>query len=43
MSEEKASDIAGFLARTLPTFDRSSSDGVDRSLVVVKNIRKAHK
>jgi len=43
MSEEKASDIAGFLARTLPTFDRSSSDGVDRSLVVVKNIRKSHK
>jgi len=43
MSDEKASDIAGFLARTLPTFDRSSSDGVDRSLVVVKNIRKAYK
>jgi len=43
MSEEKASDIAGFLARTLPTFDRSSSDGVDRSLVVVKNIRKSNK
>lgn len=43
MSDEKASDIAGFLARTLPTFDRSSSDGVDRSLVVVKNIRNAYK
>ena len=41
MSDEKASDITGFLARTLPTFDRSSSDGVDRSLVIVKNIRKA--
>ncbi len=41
MSDEKASDIAGYLARTLPTFQRDSNDGPDRSLVIVKNVRKA--
>jgi phosphoserine phosphatase RsbU/P len=40
MSDEKASDIAGYLARTLPTFDRDQSEGPDRSLVIMKNIRK---
>ncbi len=40
MSDEKASDIAGYLARTLPTFQRDSHDGPDRSLVIVKNVRK---
>ncbi len=40
MSDEKASDIAGYLARTLPTFQRDSIDGPDRSLVIVKNVRK---
>jgi sigma-B regulation protein RsbU (phosphoserine phosphatase) len=43
MADEKASDIAGFLARTLPTFDRDNDDGSDRSLILVKNIRKAIK
>ncbi len=43
MSDEKASDIAGYLARTLPTFDRNHSNGTDRSLVLIKNIRKAVK
>jgi serine phosphatase RsbU (regulator of sigma subunit) len=41
MSDERASDIAGFLARTLPTFDRDQNQGVDRSFVLIKNIRKA--
>jgi phosphoserine phosphatase RsbU/P len=41
MSDEKASDIAGFLARTLPTFERDNSLGLDRSLIIVKNVRKA--
>jgi phosphoserine phosphatase RsbU/P len=40
MSDEKASDITGYLARTLPTFDRSTSDTSDRSLVLIRNIRK---
>lgn len=43
MSDEKASDIAGFLARTLPTFDRDQNQGLDRSFILVKNIRKAVK
>jgi len=41
MSDEKASDISGYLARTLPTFDRDESNQVDRSLVIIKNIKKA--
>lgn len=41
MSDEKASDITGFLARTLPTFDRNVPNGTDRSLILIKNIRKA--
>ena len=40
MSDEKASDIAGYLARTLPTFQRDGDVGPDRSLVIVKNVRK---
>ena len=40
MSDEKATDIAGYLARTLPTFQRDTNDGPDRSLVIVKNVRK---
>lgn len=40
MADEKANDITGFLARTLPTFDRSASDDVDRSLILVRNTRK---
>lgn len=41
MSQEKANDITGFLARTLPTFDRSTNDGADRSLILVRNTRKS--
>lgn len=41
MSDEKAGDITGFLARTLPTFDRDQSTGLDRSLILIKNVRKA--
>jgi hypothetical protein len=40
MADEKANDITGFLARTLPTFNRSASDDVDRSLILVRNTRK---
>ena len=40
MADEKANDITGFLARTLPTFDRSSNDDGDRSLILVRNTRK---
>lgn len=43
MSDESANDITGYLARTLPTFDRNKESGADRSLVLVKNIRKAIK
>ncbi len=39
MSDEKASDIAGYVARTLPTH-ADSTIGADRSLVIIKNIRK---
>jgi len=39
MSDEKASDIAGYVARTLPSL-ADSLIGPDRSLVIVKNIRK---
>jgi hypothetical protein len=37
MVHERCSDIAGFLARTLPTFDRDKSGGLDRSLILIKN------
>jgi len=40
MSDEKATDIAGYLARTLPTFQRDTNEGPDRSLVIVKNVKK---
>ncbi|MCY2984232.1 MAG: SpoIIE family protein phosphatase [Planctomycetota bacterium] len=40
MADEKASDIAGFLARTLPTFQRDTFGGTDRSMVLIKNVRK---
>jgi len=40
MSDEKASDIAGYVARTLPTFRRDTDTGLDRSMIIVKNIRK---
>lgn len=40
MSDERSSDIAGYLARTLPTFERDTLDGPDRSLVIVKNVKK---
>ena len=43
MADEKASDITGYLARTLPTFDRNTNNGTDRSMVLIKNIRKANK
>ncbi len=39
MSDEKASDIAGYVARTLPT-RAESIIGPDRSLVIIKNVRK---
>jgi phosphoserine phosphatase RsbU/P len=39
MSDEKASDIAGYVARTLPT-NSDATVGPDRSMVLVKNIRK---
>ncbi len=39
MSDEKASDIAGYVARTLPT-TTGSIIGPDRSLVIIKNIKK---
>jgi hypothetical protein len=40
MWDERASDIAGYLARTLPSLDRDRNDGPDRSLVIIKNVRK---
>ena len=40
MSDEKASDIAGYVARTLPTAQSDSIIGPDRSMVIIKNIRK---
>lgn len=40
MIDERTSDIAGYLARTLPTFERDQRNGPDRSLVLVKNIKK---
>ena len=40
MADEKASDIAGYVARSLPTLQRDSTDGPDRSMVIIKNIRK---
>ncbi|HUP78367.1 MAG TPA: SpoIIE family protein phosphatase [Pirellula sp.] len=40
MSDEKASDIAGYVARTLPTFQRDTNAGPDRSMVMVKNVQK---
>lgn len=41
MADEKAIDITGFLARTLPTFDRSANDTADRSLILIRNTRKS--
>lgn len=38
MIDQKCSDIAGFLARTLPTFERGMGSGLDRSLVLIKNL-----
>lgn len=43
MHSQKSSDIAGFLARTLPTFERDENGTKDRSLVVIKNNRKPRK
>ncbi len=43
MSDESAKDISGFLARTMPTFERQQGMGRDRSLIVVKNVRKANR
>ena len=40
MSDERASDIAGYVARTLPTFQRDTNEGPDRSMVLIKNVRK---
>ncbi len=40
MSDEKASDIAGYLARTSPSFQRDTKDGPDRSMILIKNVRK---
>jgi sigma-B regulation protein RsbU (phosphoserine phosphatase) len=40
MIDQRASDISGYLARTLPTFDRDAVDGRDRSLILIKNTRK---
>ena len=40
MSDEKASDIAGYVARTLPTSQSDSIVGPDRSMVIIKNVRK---
>jgi len=40
MADEKASDIAGYVARNLPTLQRDSMDGPDRTMVIIKNIRK---
>ena len=37
MIDQKCSDIAGYLARTLPTFERGMGSGLDRSLVLIKN------
>ena len=38
MIDQRCSDIAGYLARTLPTFERGLGSGLDRSLVLIKNI-----
>lgn len=40
MSTQRCSDIAGFLARTLPTFERDRRNGLDRSLILLKNTKK---
>ncbi len=40
MHSQKCSDIAGFLARTLPTFERDRGATLDRSLILLKNTRK---
>ncbi len=37
MHQQKCSDIAGFLARTLPTFERDQCKLPDRSLVLLKS------
>ncbi len=40
MWDERASDIAGYLARTLPSLERDQKDGPDRSMIIIKNVRK---
>jgi len=40
MADEKASDITGYVARNLPNLQRDSTHGPDRSMVIIKNIRK---
>jgi phosphoserine phosphatase RsbU/P len=42
LGDESAQDIAGSIARLLPANDLESSNPLDRSMLLIKNIRKAY-